>query len=259
MKSVRFILLIIFGLFVLYVKLTTGGTSGARGNGSGVSNRPGDNPSGSDSPGGFANDSRASFLNHTSFDSPSKACPTRRSRSCNMSAKTARRRTAMSAGARLRIAKAACSKAETTASDVDPHNGQRNAERLIIEWNTKKAWYTGDHYHVHPGPVIASPRAILKETSAKLSLGSRRTPCDGGIGNTFSLSTVARSATATRAFGPPRPTFAEVSERMAVLQPRVGASPRAPILGSSQTVVSIPKQRPLQKLVVFHREAMKVH
>ncbi len=30
--------------------------------------------------------------------------------------------------------------------DVDPHNGQRNAERLIVEWNTKKAWYTGDHY-----------------------------------------------------------------------------------------------------------------
>ena len=30
--------------------------------------------------------------------------------------------------------------------DVDPHNGQRNADRLIVEWNTKKAWYTGDHY-----------------------------------------------------------------------------------------------------------------
>jgi ribonuclease T1 len=30
--------------------------------------------------------------------------------------------------------------------DVDPHNGQRNAERLIVEWKTKKAWYTGDHY-----------------------------------------------------------------------------------------------------------------
>jgi ribonuclease T1 len=30
--------------------------------------------------------------------------------------------------------------------DVDPHNGGRNAERLIVEWNTKKAWYTGDHY-----------------------------------------------------------------------------------------------------------------
>ena len=30
--------------------------------------------------------------------------------------------------------------------DVDPHNGQRNAERIIVEWNTKKAWYTGDHY-----------------------------------------------------------------------------------------------------------------
>ncbi len=30
--------------------------------------------------------------------------------------------------------------------DVDPHNGQRNAERLIVEWTTKKAWYTGDHY-----------------------------------------------------------------------------------------------------------------
>ena len=30
--------------------------------------------------------------------------------------------------------------------DVDPHNGQRNAERLIVDWNTKQAWYTGDHY-----------------------------------------------------------------------------------------------------------------
>ena len=30
--------------------------------------------------------------------------------------------------------------------DVDPHRGGRNAERIIVEWNTKKAWYTGDHY-----------------------------------------------------------------------------------------------------------------
>jgi ribonuclease T1 len=30
--------------------------------------------------------------------------------------------------------------------DVDPHDGNRNAERIIIEWDTKKAWYTGDHY-----------------------------------------------------------------------------------------------------------------
>jgi ribonuclease T1 len=30
--------------------------------------------------------------------------------------------------------------------DVDPHNGQRNAERIIVDWSTKKAWYTGDHY-----------------------------------------------------------------------------------------------------------------
>jgi guanyl-specific ribonuclease Sa len=30
--------------------------------------------------------------------------------------------------------------------DVDPHNGGRNAERIIVEWNTKKAWYTSDHY-----------------------------------------------------------------------------------------------------------------
>lgn len=30
--------------------------------------------------------------------------------------------------------------------DVDPHNGPRNAERIIVEWNTKKAWYTADHY-----------------------------------------------------------------------------------------------------------------
>jgi ribonuclease T1 len=30
--------------------------------------------------------------------------------------------------------------------DVDPHDGPRNAERLIVDWNTKQAWYTGDHY-----------------------------------------------------------------------------------------------------------------
>jgi guanyl-specific ribonuclease Sa len=30
--------------------------------------------------------------------------------------------------------------------DVDPHNGGRNAERIIVEWNTKQAWYTDDHY-----------------------------------------------------------------------------------------------------------------
>ena len=30
--------------------------------------------------------------------------------------------------------------------DVDPHQGDRNAERIIVEWNTKKAWYTADHY-----------------------------------------------------------------------------------------------------------------
>lgn len=32
--------------------------------------------------------------------------------------------------------------------DIDPHpeHGGRNAERIIVEWNTKKAWYTGDHY-----------------------------------------------------------------------------------------------------------------
>ncbi len=30
--------------------------------------------------------------------------------------------------------------------DVDPHQGQRNAERIIVEWNSKKAWYTADHY-----------------------------------------------------------------------------------------------------------------
>ena len=30
--------------------------------------------------------------------------------------------------------------------DVDPHHGGRNAERIIVEWNTKHAWYTADHY-----------------------------------------------------------------------------------------------------------------
>jgi len=30
--------------------------------------------------------------------------------------------------------------------DVDPHRGGRNAERIIVEWNSKQAWYTNDHY-----------------------------------------------------------------------------------------------------------------
>jgi guanyl-specific ribonuclease Sa len=30
--------------------------------------------------------------------------------------------------------------------DVDPHYGQRNPERIIVDWRTKQAWYTGDHY-----------------------------------------------------------------------------------------------------------------
>lgn len=30
--------------------------------------------------------------------------------------------------------------------DVDPHHGGRNAERIVMDWSTKKAWYTDDHY-----------------------------------------------------------------------------------------------------------------
>jgi ribonuclease T1 len=30
--------------------------------------------------------------------------------------------------------------------DVDPHQGQRNADRIVMDWKTKQAWYTGDHY-----------------------------------------------------------------------------------------------------------------
>jgi ribonuclease T1 len=30
--------------------------------------------------------------------------------------------------------------------DIDPHEGHRNAERIVVDWNTKQAWYTGDHY-----------------------------------------------------------------------------------------------------------------
>jgi ribonuclease T1 len=30
--------------------------------------------------------------------------------------------------------------------DVDPHQGQRNADRIVVDWRTKQAWYTGDHY-----------------------------------------------------------------------------------------------------------------
>ena len=30
--------------------------------------------------------------------------------------------------------------------DVDPHRGGRNADRIVVDWNSRKAWYTGDHY-----------------------------------------------------------------------------------------------------------------
>jgi ribonuclease T1 len=130
MKFVRLILLIIFGLFVLYVKVKTGGT-----NGGGMSDQPaGTAPS-------------ASSTTPVSSPVSNSEVPDKAVKVLQYVRQNGRApegyvggRTFENREGRLQPG------GDYREFDVDPHNGQRNAERLIIEWNTKKAWYTGDHY-----------------------------------------------------------------------------------------------------------------
>ena len=126
MKSVRLILLIVFALFVLYVKVTTNGTSGG-----GVS-----------APTALSAPSAPSISSTESGQVPDKAVKVLQYVRQNGRAPDGYvgGRTFENREGRLPA------NGDYREFDVDPHNGQRNADRLIIEWNTKKAWYTGDHY-----------------------------------------------------------------------------------------------------------------
>ena len=120
MKSVRLILLFVLAAFVLYVKLTTSGTHGA------VS---------------VPSASSASWT-QAGQEVPEKAVKVLQYVRENGRAPEGYvgGRTFENREGRLP------SDGDYREFDVDPHNGQRNADRLIVEWNTKKAWYTGDHY-----------------------------------------------------------------------------------------------------------------
>jgi ribonuclease T1 len=120
MRAVRFFLLVLLGLFIFYVKLKTGGVnSGAP---------PGPAPASWTSPG--------------SQQVPDKAVKVLQYVRENGQAPEGYvgGRTFENREGRLPAG------GDYREFDVDPHNGPRNAQRLIIEWNSKKAWYTGDHY-----------------------------------------------------------------------------------------------------------------
>ena len=120
MKSVRLILLVVLALFVLYVKVSTNGTGG----------------------GALAPSAPSESWSQAGQQVPDKAVKVLQYVRENGRAPEGYvgGRTFENREGRLP------SDGDYREFDVDPHNGQRNAERLIIEWNTKKAWYTGDHY-----------------------------------------------------------------------------------------------------------------
>jgi ribonuclease T1 len=130
MKSVRLILLIVFALFVLYVKVTTNGTSGG----------------GLSAPAAATAPSTSSTTQVSAPESiqgvPDKAVKVLQYVRLNGQAPDGYVGGRIFENREGRLQ----SGGDYREFDVDPHNGQRNAERLIIEWNTKKAWYTGDHY-----------------------------------------------------------------------------------------------------------------
>jgi len=120
MKSVRLILLSILAVFVLYVKLTTGGTNGA------VS-----------SPSAFS----------TSWTQAGQQVPDKAVKVLQYVRENGRAPEGYVGGRTFENREGRLPPdGDYREFDVDPHNGQRNADRLIVEWNTKKAWYTGDHY-----------------------------------------------------------------------------------------------------------------
>ena len=127
MKSVRLILLIIVGLFVLYVKVTTNGTNG----------------------GGLSTPAPASSSSAPTASSPEsvQGVPDKAVKVLQYVRQNGRAPEGYEGGRTFENREGhLASGGDYREFDVDPHNGQRNAERLIIEWNTKKAWYTGDHY-----------------------------------------------------------------------------------------------------------------
>jgi ribonuclease T1 len=142
MKFVRLVLLIIFGLFVLYVKLKTGGTNSGGSSAPAAITAPVTTPA--------TTLAAASSVPSATPDSqpesvqgvPDKAVKVLQYVRQNGQAPEGYvgGRTFENREGRLQQG------GDYREFDVDPHNGQRNAERLIIDWNTKKAWYTGDHY-----------------------------------------------------------------------------------------------------------------
>ena len=142
MKSVRLILLIIFGLFVLYVKLKTGGTSGGGGSAPATSPTPMASPTPA-----AATAPAASSTTPVSAPAPIPGVPDKAVKVLQYVRQNGQAPEGYVGGRTFENReKRLPSDGDYREFDVDPHNGQRNAERLIIEWNTKKAWYTGDHY-----------------------------------------------------------------------------------------------------------------
>jgi len=134
MKSVRLILLIVLALFILYVKVSTNGTGGNAGP---AAPAPASSPA-------------ESSLQQAPPASPSEAYAQVPDKAVKVLQYVRQNgvapdgyvggRTFENREGRLPA------DGDYREFDVDPHNGPRNAERLIIEWNSKKAWYTGDHY-----------------------------------------------------------------------------------------------------------------
>ena len=126
MKSVRLILLVILAAFVLYVKLTTSGTNGA------VS-----------APSMHSVASAPS----ASWSQADQGVPDKAVKVLQYVRENGRAPEGYVGGRTFENREGRLpSDGDYREFDVDPHNGQRNADRLIVEWNTKKAWYTGDHY-----------------------------------------------------------------------------------------------------------------
>ncbi len=119
MKFVRLLLLIVLGIFVLYVKLTTSGTGGA-----GTSSSP-----------------------SVSWSEAGSQIPDKAVHVLQIVRQTGQPPEGYVGGRTFENREGRLAAGgDYREFDVDPHNGQRNAERIIVEWNTKKAWYTGDHY-----------------------------------------------------------------------------------------------------------------
>jgi guanyl-specific ribonuclease Sa len=118
MKSVRLLLLIVLAVFILYVKLSTSGTGGG-----------------------------ATSPSASSWVADSQHVPAKAQQVLQYVRENGRAPDGYVGG---RVFENREGRLPTDGDyrefDVDPHNGQRNAERIIVEWNTKKAWYTGDHY-----------------------------------------------------------------------------------------------------------------